>query len=154
LEGGIVRLVDRFGYVNHDIDDATRAGILDPAALPREPIALLGETSSERIDALVHDLVETSEPAGAIRQSPDHRAALAELRSFMFENVYLGPIAREQTSRAAAIVADLFEHFVEHPELVPSEGGGDDVTRATDWVAGMTDRYALRAHRFMVEPAT
>jgi dGTPase len=154
LEGAIVRLVDRFAYVNHDIDDATRAGILDPATLPHQPIALLGGTSSERIDALVHDLVETSDPAGAIRQSPAHRAALVELRSFMFENVYLGPIAREQTSRAAAIVADLFEHFVEHPELVPAEGGGDDVTRATDWVAGMTDRYALRAHRFVVEPAT
>src|SRR4051812_14331991 len=79
LEGAIVRLVDRFAYVNHDIDDAVRAGILDVGTLPAEPIRLLGATSSERIDALVHDLVETSEPAGAIRQSEAYEDALLGL---------------------------------------------------------------------------
>jgi dGTPase len=136
LEGRIVRLVDRFGYVNHDIDDAARAEILDPADLPGEPVALLGRTSSERIDALVHDLVETSAKAGDIRQSPQYEAALLGLRSFMFERVYLGPAARADSARAAAMVEELFAHHL-------ADG---DAQSATDWVAGMTDGYALRAH--------
>jgi dGTPase len=136
LEGAIVRLVDRFGYVNHDIDDAVRAGILAAGDLPAGPLELLGETSSRRIDALVHDLVETSERAGAIEQSAEHRAALQELRRFMFERVYLGPPARAESARAAAVVAELFAHHL----------SGSDPVAATDWVAGMTDRYALRAH--------
>jgi len=136
LEGRIVRLVDRFGYVNHDIDDAVRADILDDADLPGEPIALLGRTSSERIDALVHDLVETSAQAGDIRQSPPYEAALLGLRSYMFEHVYLGPRARADSARAAAMVEELFAHHL----------AGGDAQSATDWVAGMTDGYALRAH--------
>jgi len=136
LEGRIVRLVDRFGYVNHDIDDAARADILDDADLPGEPIALLGRTSSERIDALVHDLVETSAQAGDIRQSPPYEAALLGLRSYMFEHVYLGPRARADSARAAAMVEELFAHHL----------AGGDAQSATDWVAGMTDGYALRAH--------
>ena len=136
LEGRIVRLVDRFGYVNHDIDDAARADILDDADLPGEPIALLGRTSSERIDALVHDLVETSAQAGDIRQSPPYEDALLGLRSYMFEHVYLGPRARADSARAAAMVEELFAHHL----------AGGDAQSATDWVAGMTDGYALRAH--------
>ena len=136
LEGRIVRLVDRFGYVNHDIDDAARADILDDADLPGKPIALLGRTSSERIDALVHDLVETSAQAGDIRQSPPYEDALLGLRSYMFEHVYLGPRARADSARAAAMVEELFAHHL----------AGGDAQSATDWVAGMTDGYALRAH--------
>ena len=142
LEGRIVRLVDRFGYVNHDIDDAARAGILDPADLPGEPVALLGRTSSERIDALVHDLVETSATAGDIRQSPPYEKALAALRSFMFERVYLGPAARADSARAGAMVEELFAHHL----------AGGDAQSATDWVAGMTDGYALRAHAELAAP--
>ena len=136
LEGAVVRLVDRFGYVNHDIDDAVRAGILDADELPAGPLELLGPTSSARIDALVHDLVETSERAGAMEQSPEHGAALSELRRFMFQHVYLGPPARAESARAAAVVERLFTHHL----------AGSDPVAATDWVAGMTDRYALRAH--------
>jgi dGTPase len=136
LEGRIVRLVDRFAYVNHDIDDAARAGILDPAALPGEPIALLGRTSSQRIDALVHDLVETSAVAGDIAQTAPYDAALLGLRAYMFEHVYLGAPARAQSERAAAMVEALFTHHL----------AGGDAQSATDWVAGMTDGYALRAH--------
>ena len=136
FEGGIVRLVDRFAYVNHDIDDAARAGILDPADLPAAPLALLGRTSSQRIDALVHDLVETSAVAGDIEQSPPFADALMGLRSYMFEHVYLGPRARAESARAAAMVEALFAHHL----------AGGDPQSATDWVAGMTDGYALRAH--------
>jgi dGTPase len=137
LEGRVVRLVDRFAYINHDIDDATRAGILDPSTLPAGPLELLGDTSSGRIDALVHDLVETSEPAGDITQSPQTAAALLELRAFMFQEVYLGPIARAQNARAADMVRDLFDCYLERD--------GDPLA-VTDWIAGMTDRYAVRAH--------
>ena len=136
LEGRIVRLVDRFAYVNHDIDDAARAAILDPASLPTEPLALLGRSSSERIDALVHDLVETSDRAGDIEQSLPYRTALLDLRSYMFEHVYLGPQAREQSARAGTMVEALFAHHL----------ASGDAQSATDWVAGMTDGYALRAH--------
>ena len=89
LEGRIVRLVDRFAYINHDIDDAVRAGHLDPADLPAEPIALLGDTGSRRIDTLVHDVVENSARAGDIVQSDEIGEAMLALRSFMFERVYL-----------------------------------------------------------------
>ncbi|MGZ4430629.1 MAG: HD domain-containing protein, partial [Gaiellales bacterium] len=144
LEGAVVRLVDRFAYVNHDIDDATRAGILDAADLPARPIMLLGTTSSERIDSLVHDLVETSDAAGRIVQSERHAEALLELRAFMFARVYLGPVARPETALAKEKVEALLQHYIDHPELVPAEGEADPVTRATDWVAGMTDRYCIR----------
>jgi dGTPase len=137
LEGRVVRLVDRFAYVNHDIDDAARAGILDPASLPGEPLERLGTTSSQRIDALVHDLVETSDAAGDIVQSAPFEAALLELRSFMFEHVYLGPRATVENDRAALKVRALFDHHLAR--------SGDPVA-VTDWVSGMTDRYAERAY--------
>jgi dGTPase len=140
LEGRIVRLVDRFAYVNHDIDDAARAGILDVSDLPAEHVGLLGDGSSRRIDALVHDLVETSAVAGDIVQSPRYEAALLGLRAYMFEHVYLGPRARAESARAAAMVEELFAHHL----------AGGDAQSATDWVAGMTDGYALRAHAELV----
>jgi dGTPase len=143
LEGRIVRLVDRFAYVNHDIDDALRAGILEAGALPDGPLRLLGETSSARIDALVHDLVETSDAEGDIAQSAPFAAALLELRRFLFQEVYLGPPARAESARAGAMVEALFAHHLT----------GSNAVAATDWVAGMTDRYALRAHAALASAA-
>jgi len=136
VEGRIVRLVDRFAYVNHDIDDALRAGILTDQTLPSGPLDLLGRGSSERIDRLVHDLVESSDAAGDIVQSDAYHQALLDLRAFMFQHVYLGPAAAAENSRAAAKVRALFEHHL-------AEDG--DPVAVTDWVAGMTDRYAERA---------
>ncbi len=134
LEGRIVRIVDRVAYINHDIDDAVRAGVLTPAELPQEEIALLGETGARRIDRLVHDLVETSEEAGEIKQSEDIGAAMLALRAFMFERVYLGPHTREQHERAREVVARIFAHLV---------ALGDPPDRVVDYIAGMTDRFAL-----------
>jgi dGTPase len=134
LEGRILRLVDRVAYINHDIDDAVRAGVLDPEELPREEIELLGPTGSRRIDALVHDLVETSAREGDIRQSNELGTAMLTLRSFMFERVYLGEDARAEHVRARAAVRQIFDHLVER---------GDPVDDAIDYVAGMTDRFAL-----------
>jgi dGTPase len=134
LEGKIVRLVDRVAYINHDIDDAVRAGVLDPGDLPQDEIELLGQTGSRRIDALVHDLVETSARAGDIRQSEEIGAAMLALRSFMFDRVYLAEAGRAEQAKARATVQRIFEHLVER---------GDPVDAVVDYVAGMTDRFAI-----------
>jgi dGTPase len=134
LEGKIVRLVDRVAYINHDIDDAIRYGILRTADLPRGEIELLGPTGSTRIDTLVHDLVETSERVGDIRQSEAVGAAMLSLREFMFERVYLGPHARAEHERARAAVHRIFDRLADR---------GDSPDDIAEYVAGMTDRFAL-----------
>jgi dGTPase len=134
LEGKIVRIVDRVAYINHDIDDAVRFGILDPADLPQEEVALLGEGGSARIDALVHDLVESSQVAGDIVQSEEVGSAMLALRTFMFERVYLGPHARLEQERARTTIRRIFDHLV---------ANGDEPEQIVDFIAGMTDRFAL-----------
>ena len=147
LEGRIVRLVDRIAYINHDIDDALRAGVIGPGDLPREEIAVLGPTGSARIDRLVHDLVEHSAAAGDIVQGDEVGAAMASLRAWMFAEVYLGDTAREEHERIARVLTTLFEWFQQHPEeLPPVAEGGDDADRVIDYLAGMTDRFAIRAY--------
>jgi dGTPase len=159
LEGRIVRLIDRVAYINHDIDDSVRAGLLREEDLPAEPIAVLGSSGSERIDALVHDMVEHSEAAGDIVQGPQAGPAMSALRDFMFERVYLGPAVRAEHAKIAAVVRRLFEHYVEHPELLPpgrnGKGSGtqDDLARrVTDYLAGMTDRYCIREYTELQVP--
>jgi dGTPase len=143
LEGRIVRLVDRIAYINHDIDDAVRAGVLAAGDLPGEEIAILGATGPERIDTLVHDLVEHSERAGDIAQGDEVGPAMLRLRSFMFERVYLGPIAREEHAKIERVLSGLFDWYRAHPEDLPGDGPPDD--RVVDYLAGMTDRFAIRA---------
>jgi dGTPase len=143
LEGKIVRLVDRVAYINHDIDDAVRAGVLTWDELPDEEIALLGDRGSRRIDTLVHDLVEASSVAGDIVQSEGVGHAMLNLRSFMFERVYLGPAAEAQRQTAAATIRRIFDFYIEHPDELPPDRPGTLAERATDYVAGMTDRFAL-----------
>jgi dGTPase len=133
LEGKIVRIVDRVAYINHDIDDAVRFGILDPAELPQE-VAVLGDRGSRRIDTLVHDLVESSERAGDIVQSDDIGGAMLALRAFMFERVYLGPHAQGEQERARVTVRRIFEQLAEE---------GQEPEQIVEFIAGMTDRFAL-----------
>jgi dGTPase len=155
LEGRIVRIVDRVAYLNHDIDDALRAGVLGADELPREPIAVLGPTGSVRIDALVHDLVEHSERAGDIVQGERAGAAMDALRAFMFERVYLGPAARREHAKIEGMLRALFAAYASDPERIPDDGGvaGADVAqRVTDWLAGMTDRYCIRAFEALSVP--
>jgi dGTPase len=157
LEGRIVRIVDRIAYLNHDIDDALRAGVLDEAALPADAIGVLGATGSARIDMLVHDLVEASEHAGDIVQGAEAAAAMTELREFMFERVYLGDVARQEHSRIDRVIRTLFEHYASDPALLPDGGGApgaDHAQRVTDYLAGMTDRYAVRAFEALSVPAS
>ena len=143
LEGKIVRVVDRVAYINHDIDDAVRAGVLAADDLPRDELEILGETGSRRIDTLVHDLVEHSAGAGDIVQGEEVARAMLNLRAFMFESVYLGPAAEEQRERASATVRRIFDNLVDQPDLLPADRPGDLPQRITDYVAGMTDRFAL-----------
>jgi len=131
LEGRIVHIVDRVAYINHDIDDAIRAGLLSPGDLPEREIALLGATGSRRIDTLVHDLVETSAQAADIVQSDEIGEAMLSLRAFMFDRVYL----RQEHTHIRATVRRIFD------DLVDERGYG--LEEATDYLAGMTDRFAL-----------
>jgi dGTPase len=131
LEGKIVRIVDRVAYINHDIDDAIRAGILRADELPQDELAVLGETGSRRIDTLVHDLVETSADAGDIVQSDEVGEAMLSLRRFMFERVY----HQQDHAHVEATVQRIFGDLV--------DGRGMSLEAATDYLAGMTDRFAL-----------
>ena len=144
LEAKIVRLVDRVAYINHDIDDALRAGVLSAEDLPRAELEELGETGSERIDALVRDLVERSAEAGDIVQSQAPGEAMDSLRTFMFERVYLGEAARREHGRIDRMLRALFDHYATNlpPALTPD---ATDAERVADYLAGMTDRYAIRA---------
>jgi dGTPase len=144
LEGRIVKLVDRVAYINHDIDDALRAGILRSEDLPAAEIELLGPTGSARIDTLVRDIVERSAAAGEIEQSEEVGGAMLRLREFMFDRVYLGEAARREQERVHGAIRGLFDHYLEHPEEMPEgEPGASDCQRAADYVAGMTDRYCI-----------
>jgi len=151
LEGAIVRITDRFAYLNHDIDDALRAGVLAVGDLPAAAIAVLGDTGSSRIDALVHDLVDHSEGAAAIVQGDEAAEAMTALRDFMFDRVYLGDVARREHAKIERVVRFLFEHYCAHPEALPP--GADDLPRrVTDFIAGMTDRYCIRTYEELAVP--
>ncbi len=134
LEGKIVRLVDRVAYINHDIDDAVRYGLLSEEDLPHEQIAVLGPTGSARIDTLVQDIVDASADADDIRQSAEVGEAMLSLRAFMFEHVYLGGQAVPEHQRAHEVIRRIFDQLVER---------GDAVDEIVDYIAGMTDRFAL-----------
>jgi dGTPase len=151
LEGRIVRLVDRVAYINHDIDDALRAGALAPDDLPADEIAALGGTSSERIDTLVRDLVECSREAGDIVQGPEAGESMDRLRTFLFERVYLGPESRSEAARIERLLRALFDHYAEEPPPA-MVADSSQVDRLVDWLAGMTDRFALRAFTDLALP--
>jgi dGTPase len=144
LEGRIVKLVDRVAYINHDIDDALRAGILAPGDLPTAEIELLGPTGSLRIDTLARDIVDRSEAAGDIVQGEEIGGAMLRLRKFMFDRVYLGPQARSEHERVSHAMHGLFDHYLAHPEEVPSaDPTAGELQRVTDYIAGMTDRFCI-----------
>lgn len=145
LEGRIVRLVDRIAYINHDIDDAVRAGVLAVSDLPTEEIAILGASGSTRIDALVHDLVGASERAGDIVQGEQVGGAMRRLRTFMFEHVYLGATARAEHAKIERVLRGLFDFYCERPHALPDGSpAAEPADRVIDHLAGMTDRYAIR----------
>lgn len=148
MEGQIVRRSDQIAYVNHDIDDAVRAGILSNDDIPDSICDVLGHTHADRIDTLVCDMIRTSREAGAIVQTPAVEKALQDLRSFMFERVYRNPIAKGEEGKAKDMLRRLFEHYVSHPEDLPADFqpqlSFDGLERTVcDYIAGMTDNYAV-----------
>ncbi|MGI8945868.1 MAG: deoxyguanosinetriphosphate triphosphohydrolase [Thermoleophilaceae bacterium] len=144
LEGRIVRVVDRIAYINHDIDDALRAGVIAYEDLPADEIAVLGESGTERIGTLVEDLIDRSGAAGDIVQGEEVGSAMLRLRKFMFDRVYLGEHAQSETARIERMLRSLFAHYAEHPPA-PVAPDADVRERVVDYLAGMTDRFAIRA---------
>ena len=148
LEGQVVRRADQIAYVNHDIDDAIRAGILTNDSIPVSICDVLGNTHRQRINTLVCDAIRVSREAGAIQLSPKVDQALKELRSFMFERVYRNPVAKGQESKAKEMLSRMFEYYVNHPEALPADFqpqlSFDGMERTVcDYIAGMTDNYAV-----------
>lgn len=148
LEGQIVRRSDQIAYVNHDIDDAIRGGILSADAIPTAISDVLGNTHSGRINTLVCNMVETSREAGKIALTPEVDKALADLRSFMFEHVYRSPVAKGQESKAKDMLCRLYDYYITHPEALPADFqpqlSFDGMERTVcDYIAGMTDNYAV-----------
>lgn len=158
LEGQIVKTADRIAYINHDIDDALRGGIITPGDLPRDCIAVLGNKHATRINTMVMDMIRASWESPEIKMSPEVSEAMDKLRRFLFEHVYIGSEAKREEEKAKKLLQSLFDFFVRHPEELPHErpaAGGEELARIVcDYVAGMTDRYALEqyARHFLPTP--
>ena len=158
LEGQIVRRADQIAYVNHDIDDAIRAGILTAEDIPRDIAAILGENQRDRINTLVCDMIFTSREAGSICMTQEIQKALADLRSFMFARVYHNPVAKGEESKARDMLQMLFRFYVDHPEQLPADFqpqlsfGGLGRT-VCDYIAGMTDNYAIEKFNEIFVPS-
>lgn len=148
LEAQVARFADRIAYISHDIDDSIRAGVLAPEELPEETQRVLGTSPSHRIDTMVGSLIAASEGSGKVQMEQEVFDAMALTRSFMFERVYERPEMKPEHDRATSLVRALLGHYSEHPEEVPGSIDGSDVTTSVvDYVAGMTDRFALREYR-------
>ena len=148
LEGMVVRRSDQIAYVNHDIDDAIRAGILTNEDIPDAITDVLGHNHSQRINTLVTDAIFTSREAGTVMLSPAVDNALKTLRAFMFERVYRNPIAKAEESKAKDMLQRMFEYYVTHPEALPEDFhpqlSFEGIERnVCDYIAGMTDNYAV-----------
>jgi dGTPase len=150
-EGEVVRVADRIAYVNHDVDDALRAGIISSDDLPPSPISVLGVQMNARIDTLVRDMISNSKMKGEISLSDPVYGALMELRAWLFRHVYNNKLGSRENQKAARVITDLFGYYLEHPEeRVASDP--DQLTETIDFVAGMTDRYALATYRRLFLP--
>ena len=157
LEGVIVKYADRIAYINHDIDDACRAGILSVDDIPIEIRRVLGDKHGQRINTMVTSIIETSTDKPYIAMSDELNKAMNDLRSFLFETVYLNPVAKSEETKAKALLASLFEYFVKHPEKMPKlyvrNLENDSVERCVcDYISGMTDRYAIDLYNELFIP--
>jgi dGTPase len=155
LEGDIVRISDIIAYVNHDIDDGIRAGVLTESDIPKEIRKTLGNKAGQRIDRMVRDVIEATLGCDyeSISMSAEVLEALEELRTYMFQNMYLTPAVRDEFVKAQRTLTALFEHVVAHPETFLHTGTGEPVERlAIDFIAGMTDRYAINLYERLFVP--
>ncbi len=159
-EGQIIKFADRIAYINHDIDDAIRAGILAPADLPPALTAVLGDTHSRRINTMVSSVLAASADSATIAMTPEVQDATNRLRAFLFENVYHNPVAKAEEKKSRDLVCTLFEFYVKNPDRLPDryrrrigEGEGETVERGVaDFISGMTDRYAIETYEELFVP--
>lgn len=157
LEGVLVKLADRIAYINHDIDDACRAGLLRTEEIPADIRAVLGETHGQRIDTMVKSVIESSTDCDHISMQPEIQQATDELRRFLFANVYTNSEAKTEDGKAKGILAALFEMYVKYPERMPAFYQGrcerEGVERCVcDFISGMTDRYAIDTYKHLYIP--
>lgn len=157
LEGSIILFADRIAYINHDIDDACRAGILSEDDIPKELRKTLGSSHGERIDTMTKSVIKASEKSDKIIMEPDIAEATLELREFLFRSVYTNPVAKGEEGKAEELLAALYRYFENDPEKLPKEQkrwiDTDGVQRAVcDYIAGMTDRYAVTLYRQLFIP--
>lgn len=151
-EGRIVKFADRIAYINHDIDDAVRAGVLSENEIPRDLCGILGDSHKKRIDTMVSSLIRASTGSAEIRMEDDIGEAMLALRAFLFDRVYFNPDAKQDEDKAMTMLSELYAYFVRHPERMPREflpSQDDDETverHVCDYIAGMTDRYAIRVY--------
>ena len=150
MEGQIVRLCDKISYIHHDMDDAQRAGMLTEDDIPITLRMVLGYTTKERLNTLIHDIVESSVDKDAICMSADIEEAMMDLRTIMFQNVYRNPVAKKEEKKATDMLIGLFHYYMEHPEEMSREyrelivSRGAPVERvACDYISGMTDQYSM-----------
>lgn len=157
LEAEVVKLSDAIAYINHDVDDAVRAGTIAPGDLPRDAVTVLGDSRSARVNTAVGAIVESSMGEARVVMSPECLRALNQLREFLFQAVYTNPEVKREAERSRGVVVALFEHFVAHPgELPPDyriDPRGEGVERrAADYIAGMTDSFAIRLYTDLFVP--
>ena len=150
LEGKIVRLSDKIAYINHDIDDAIRAGILEEDDIPPEYRKTLGFNTKERLNTIIHDIIRSSREQPDIRMSLEVEEAMRDLRSFMFRSVYTNPTAKGEESKAQNLLEGLFSYYMDHPDAMSDEyremlerGPDPREVVVCDYISGMTDQYAI-----------
>ena len=157
-EGRIIHFADRIAYINHDIDDAVRAGIIRENDIPQHLRKRLGETHGKRIDTLVTAMIEYGQQYLEIGMDEQMHADMMELRQFMFDHVYHGTAAQREEKRAKSMLRSLYEYFIEHPDELPDDyfvlqARGEALERiACDYVAGMTDRYSIAVYKNLFIP--
>lgn len=151
LEGQIVRLSDKIAYINHDIDDAIRGGVLKEEDIPKPYREILGNSTRVRLDTMIHNVIINSMDQPEIRMSPEVEQATMALRAFMFENVYKNPVAKGEEEKAINMVTNLYEYYRRHIQLLPDqflemleEEGSTPERIVCDYIAGMTDTYAIK----------
>ena len=158
LEGQIVRISDRIAYLNHDLDDSIRAGILKEGDIPRDITEILGQLHKERINTLVMDMITYTQQTGTLGMHPEVSKAMDDLRSFLFERVYKNPVAKGEETKARSMLQALFEYYLKHPEKLPADFipqlDFDGMPRVIcDYIAGMTDKYAVAKYEQLFIPA-
>jgi dGTPase len=152
LEATVVRIADRIAYLNHDLDDGIRAGLLTPHDLPRDLLDFLGQTHSQRIARMVMDVVEQSEGKPIVQLSPPMLEAMNRMKEFMFERLYHHPRVLAEREKMRVIISQLFDYYMEHPDMLPENFRPAEpsyeaqVQSVCDYIAGMTDRYAIQRY--------